>query len=121
MHELLNKLWTRAAFLMGLSINHLRIHAFPPFALAVGHRLHAIVRDARERARGVALVANGKEFVPNPMRRPVVAHAESQPIGASGFLPRSHDVAFGTDVDAVPGLILRIPAIEIIVMSSQGD
>jgi hypothetical protein len=67
------------------------------------------------------LIANGKELVPDPMRRSVIADAETQPVGAGHLLPGPHDVALGTDVHCIPGLILRIPAIEVVVMRSQGD
>src|ERR1700738_3462479 len=88
------------------AVDHLGIHSLPPFALTVERRLQAVIRDARERARGGALIANGKELIPDPMRRPVIADPEPQAIGTGDLFPRSHDVAFRTDVHAIPGLIL---------------
>ncbi len=108
-------------FQVRLSVEQLRIHPVPPLALAIGDRLHAVVRNTRQRACRVALVANGEKLIPDAMRRSVIADSESQSVGARRLRPGAHDVALRADVDAVPGLILRIPAIEVVVMSGQGD
>ncbi len=51
----------------------------------------------------------------------MIAHAKSQPVGTRDFGPRPDDVALRTDIDAIPRLMLRIPTIEVIVVSRQRD
>src|SRR4051794_26154447 len=69
-----------------------------------------------EGSAGIALVSNGKELVPHAMRRPVIAHTKSQPVRTRRLRPGSYDVTFRAHIDAVPGLILRVPTIEIVMM-----
>ena len=55
------------------------------------------------------------------VRRAVIAHAESQPIRTCNFRPRAYDVPLWTYVNAVPRLMFRVPAIEVVVVSGQRD
>jgi hypothetical protein len=47
------------------------------------------------------------------------SHAKSQSIRTRNLGPRAHDVALRAHIDAVPWLMLGIPAIEIVVVSRQ--
>src|SRR5208337_4789693 len=104
---------------MGSAVNHLRVHALPPFALPIGNRLHAVVRNSREWSGNVALVAHGQKLVPHAAWRPVIADAKSQPVRTRHLGPGLYDVALGTYIHAVPGLVFRIPAIEVVMVRGQ--
>src|SRR5581483_7519029 len=82
---------------------------------------HAVVRNACKGTRGIALVADREEFIPGAVRSPVITDAETQSIRARDLGPCAHDVALRSNVHAVPRLMLRIPAIEIVVMRRQRD
>ena len=93
-----------------------RVVALPPAAFAVGLGQRAVIRNARERSGGIGPVGN---FIPLPRAGAVHAHAEPQPVPACGFRPNADDVFLGADIDRVPGLVPRIPAVEIAVVIGQ--
>lgn len=48
------------------------------------------------------------------------AHAQRQAILAAGLGPLAHDVALGSHVHGVPGLVLAVPEVEVVVVVGQG-
>src|ERR1039457_2317035 len=106
---------------MGLAIEHLRIHALPPFSLAVRDGLHSIVRSSCKWSGRIAFITNRKKLIPRPVRRSVIAHSKTQAIGTGDLGPRAHDVALPAYIGAIPRLMFRIPAVEVIVVSSESN
>src|SRR5437867_10352959 len=100
---------------MGFAVEHLRVHALPPFSLAIGDRLQAVVRNSRQRSGLIALVADRKKLIPGAVRCSVIAHSKSQSIGTRNPGPSPNNVALRANVNAIPRLMFRIPAVEVVV------
>src|SRR5450755_3702970 len=65
---------------MGLAVEHLRIHALPPFSFAVSDCLQAVIRNTGKHSGRIALVVNRKKLIPCAVRRSVIAHAKRKPL-----------------------------------------
>ncbi len=120
-HEVLDELRAGVVFRVRTSVELPRVHALPPLALAIGFRQNAIVGHAFQRAGRVAAVPDRHELSPNPPRRAMIGDSELEPLRAGGLSPRAHDVLFRPDIHAVPGLVLRVPAIEVVMVVGDGD
>ena len=94
------------AALVALLVEVLRVVAFPPLALAVG--------------LGQLAVISLRALVPSPGMGGMDAHAQRQAILAAGLGPLAHDVALGSHVHGVPGLVLAVPEVEVVVVVGQG-
>ena len=106
---------------MRTSIEVLRVHALPPLALAVGFRQNAIVGHALQRTGLVTAIPDRHELLPNSPRRAMKGDPELEPLRTSNFFPGSHDVLSRSDIHAVPGLVLRVPAIEVSMVVGKCD
>src|ERR1035438_6845297 len=101
---------------MRASIQILRIHTVPPLTLAVGFRQNAIVGHVLQRTGLVAAVADRHKLPPCPSWRAVIGDPEPEPVRARDLSPGPHDVLLRSDLYAVPGLMLRVPAVEVVMV-----
>ena len=101
-----------------LLIEHLRVETFPPLALAVLLAEVAVVVDTHLVALHIKALGG---FEPRPrmvgMERD--AQRQSHLLGGSG--PLGEDVALGTDVHRVPGLVLGVPQVVVVVVVAQHE
>src|SRR5208283_2116809 len=118
-HESLDELRAGRVFVVRTSIEVLWLHTVPPLALAVGLRQNAVVGHTLHGTSLIAAVADRHELLPNSTRRAVKGDPELEPLRTSSFSPGSDDVLFRSDIHAVPGLVLRVPAIEVAMVGGK--
>ena len=101
-----------------LLVEHLGVVTLPPLAFAVGLGQLAVIIHAR--LGTVDIIALGR-LIPRP--RMIGMKRDAQ--GQSGFLggtgPAVEDIALGTDVLRVPGLVLRVPQVVVVVVVAENE
>ncbi len=105
-----------ASVVMFRAIKILRIKAFPPLAFAVLLGLHSIVWYSCIWAVPVTAVADCHKLAVRPCGSGVETDSKRHIVFCRDFLPYPHDILMRPHVHGIPGLIGRIPAVEIVVM-----
>ena len=92
------------------------IHALPPLPLSVQNRLERVVGNARLGPGRVAGVAHRHPLPPSSSRRVVKPDAETHALLARDGSPRANHVHLHADPYGIPGLVGRIPAVEVVMV-----
>src|SRR5579862_3088336 len=100
------------------AVEHLRIQSVPPLSLAFGPGYAPVILYACE---GAVFVGAMCGLEPPPVTRLVHRHAKSQALAPGCRGPLAHYVAMRSVIDGVPGLMLRTPRVEPVVVIGQGD
>ena len=74
-----------------------------------------------QRAGRVAAIPDRHELPPSAPGRAMIRGSELEAVRASGLCPRAHDVLLRPDIHAIPGLVFRVPAIEVVMVVGDRD
>jgi len=103
------------------SVELLRVHSLPPLASAVRLRQDTIVGHALQRTGGIAAIADRHELLPYPAGCAMNGDSEPEPLRAGNFFPGADDILSRSDIDAIPRLVFRVPAIEVSMVIGECD
>src|SRR5689334_10087042 len=100
------------------AVNAMRIKALPPLAFPLGFGQPAVIWHTRQRASSVRTM---RRLEPPPVARLMHRDPEPQSVLPRQSGPSTYHIAVRAHVDRVPGLVLRVPRIETVMVIGKCD